>query len=62
MPTIDCCGQCQWGIGPHSLGSPAGFKDLASVAHSQAMWPHPWHLKHHKEPGSFIPDLPLVEP
>ena len=24
---------------------PTRFKDLAGVAHSQTMWPHPWHLK-----------------
>ena len=30
------------------------FNDLAGVAHSQAMWPQPWHWKHWSEPGSFL--------
>ena len=44
-----CCefiGCCWQGVWPHSLGSPSLFNILAGVAHSLAMWPQLWHLKH----------------
>ena len=28
------------------------------LAHSQAMWPQPWHLKHWRELGSFLFEVP----
>ena len=35
---------------PHFPQLPPGwFKADAGVGHSQAMWPHPWHLKHRRE-------------
>ena len=50
--TVGCCWQ---GVGPHSLGSPpVWFKNLSGMAHSQAMWPQPWHWKHWSELGSFL--------
>ena len=46
---------------PHSLSvSPGWFKADAGVGHYLAMWPHPWHLKHWRECGSWhLATLPL---
>ena len=39
---------------PHSLGSPQSlFNSFAGVAHSLAIWPQPWHLKHSRVLKSF---------
>ena len=50
------------GVEPHSLGSPNWFKVFAGVAYSQPMWPHPWHLKHWRELGSLLFDVPSLDP
>ena len=33
---------------------PSLFNSFAGVAHSLAIWPHPWHLKHCRALGSFM--------
>ena len=58
-PTVDCCGWCWWGVGSHPLSSPwTGLEVLAGVAHSHAMWPKPWHLKHWRELVSILFKVP----
>ena len=45
--------------------SPVWFNDLAGMAHSWAMWPKPWHLKHWGELGSFLFEMlpcPSMDP
>ena len=37
---------------------PDWFKVLAGVAHSQVMWPQPWHLKPWMELVSFLFEVP----
>ena len=38
------------------------FKVLAGVAHSQAMWPQPWHLKLWRKLVSFLFQVPSLDP
>ena len=37
---------------------PDGFKVFVGMAHSQAMWPQPWHQKHWRELGYFLFEVP----
>ena len=63
-------GACCWllclvlagGWATFSWFSPDWFKDFAGVTHSQAMWPQPWHLKHWRELGSFLFEVPSLDP
>ena len=38
------------------------FKVLVGLAHSQAIWPQPWQLKHCRELGSFLSAVPSLHP
>ena len=51
-PTVGCCGWCWWAAFPQFPLD--WFNVLAGVAHSQAIWPQPWHLKHWRELQSFL--------
>ena len=60
--TVGCC---WWGLGCIPLVPPVWFNDLVGVAHSWAMWPQPWHLKHYSELGSFLFEIlpwPSLDP
>ena len=41
---------------------PSLFNIFAGVAHSLAMWPQPWHLKHWKLLESLMPGAPACVP
>ena len=61
-PTVGCCGWCWGGWATFPQFPLDGFKVFARVAHFQAMWSQPWHLKHWRELRSFLFEVPSLDP
>ena len=53
-PIVGCVAGASGGLGHIPKVPPDWFKIFAGVAHSQAMWPQSWHLKHWRELVSFL--------
>ena len=53
---------CWRGLTTFPWVPPSLFNGAAGVAHSLAIWPQPWHLKHCRELGPLAPYVPPCTP